>query len=74
MTPVESHTRRVTKPGELTKDEYGSAAQACRLAAYQAESDAAKQSNPSVAKIFNDSARRFRALAAKLEVNRSGAI
>lgn len=49
----------------LTDDERQAAAQACRVAAHQAETDAAKQSNPGVRATFEETAKRFRRLAAK---------
>jgi len=51
----------------LSNSELQNAAQACRIAAVQAEQDAAKQSSPSVRAIFEASIARFQALAEKLE-------
>lgn len=51
----------------LTDTELQAAAQACRIAAVQADQDAAKQSSPSVRATFEASAKRFRELAEKLE-------
>jgi hypothetical protein len=60
-------------PINLTPDECQSAAQACRIAAVQAERDAATQSNPGVHQIFLTSVERYRALAARFEqVRKSG--
>ena len=56
---------------QLTDTEKQSAAQACRIAAYQAEQDAAKQSNPTVRATFEATARRYLDLAAKLAAGKS---
>jgi hypothetical protein len=47
-------------------------AQAARVAAAQAEADAEKQSSPSIRAMFDNSARRFRELAARFEPVRIG--
>jgi hypothetical protein len=51
----------------LAPDELQDAAQAARIAAAQAEADAEKQSSPSIRAMFDNSARRFRELAARFE-------
>jgi hypothetical protein len=51
----------------LAPDELQDAAQAARLAAVQAEKDAEKQSSPATRAMFDNSARRFRELAARFE-------
>ena len=51
----------------LASDELQDAAQAARVAAAQAEADAEKQSSPSIRAMFDNSARRFRELAARFE-------
>ena len=52
---------------DLAPDELQDAAQAARVAANQAEADAEKQSSPSIRAMFDNSARRFRELAARFE-------
>ncbi len=51
---------------DLSDSELQQATQACRIAAVQAEQDAAKQSSPTVRASFDGTARRYRALAEKL--------
>jgi hypothetical protein len=51
----------------LTDDELRDAAQAARLAAAQAQSDAAVQPNPRISRTFAESVERFTRLAAKFE-------
>lgn len=51
----------------LTDDEKHRAAMACRVAAVQAEKDAALQTNPQTRKTFNEEERRYRELADKFE-------
>lgn len=55
---------------QLNDSEKQAAAQACRVAAMQAELDAAKQSNPDVRATFESIATRYRSLASKLENDR----
>lgn len=52
---------------KFTADDFRSLAQAARVAAAQAEADARAQSNPSIVRQFNDSAKRYRELAEKCE-------
>ena len=54
-------------PLQLNDDELQDAAQAARIACVQAEKDAEKQSNPTIRGMFDNSARRWRELAAKVE-------
>jgi hypothetical protein len=51
----------------VTSDELQDAAQAARVAAVQAETDAEKQSSPKVKGMFENAARRFRELAERFE-------
>lgn len=48
-------------------------AQAARVARVQTKTDAAKQSNPTVRRIFDETAKRFDELAAKFEATRKTA-
>jgi hypothetical protein len=68
MPAPDLQTARV--PGFIlfTADDYRTTAQACRIAAVQAEADAAKQTNPSIVKGFNATAKQFRDLAQKYEL------
>jgi hypothetical protein len=50
---------------ELSDSEKQAAAQACRVAAFQAASDAAKQLNPEVRATFEAAAKRYQRLAEK---------
>lgn len=68
MSPAPTHARRVEGFIHFSSDDYRAAAQACRAAAALAAQDAEKQNNPSVIRMFNDSARRYRDLAEKLEL------
>jgi hypothetical protein len=52
---------------DLAPDELQDAAQAARVAAVQAEKDAERQSNLSIRAMFDNTARRFRELAARFE-------
>jgi hypothetical protein len=52
---------------DLPADELQQAAQAARIGAVQAETDASNQSSPTVRANFEGSARRYRDLATKLE-------
>jgi hypothetical protein len=52
----------------FSADDYKAAAQACRVAAAQADGDAKRQANPSMVKLFTDSANRYRELAEKFEL------
>ena len=71
LLAVDAMPRRTLRRMQLTDTERQSAAQACRIAAYQAEQDAAKQSNPSVRATFEATARRYLDLAAKLAAGKS---
>lgn len=51
---------------DLTREEAQRAAQACRVAAVRAEVDANRQSSLTVRQIFENDARAYAALAAKL--------
>lgn len=51
----------------FTDDELQDAAQAARIASYQAEQDAEKQQSPRVRGMFENSARRWKELAEKFE-------
>lgn len=68
MPARDPQTARV--PGFLlfSADDYRAAAQACRVAAVQAEDDAGKQTNPQTIKQFNATAKRYRELAEKFEL------
>lgn len=68
MPAGESHTARV--PGFIlfTSADYKALEQAARVAAVQAETDAAKQTNPSIVKGFNATAKRYRELAEKCKL------
>lgn len=59
---------RVPRFIPLTADDHRTSAQACRVAAVQAEDDAAKQTNPQTARLFNTMAKRYRDLAEKHEL------
>jgi hypothetical protein len=52
---------------ELNDSDLQTLAQACRIAAAQADQDTAKQSSPTIRANFEASARRYRELVAKLE-------
>ena len=52
---------------DLSDSELQNAAQAARVAAAQAESDSAKQTNPGARKLFELSARSYRALSERFE-------
>lgn len=58
---------------DLTLDELGSAAQACRVAAAQAEQDAGKQSSPTVRQSFETIAKRYTDLGETFEEVRRAA-
>lgn len=68
MPPVELQPRRVTGFILFSADDYRATAQACRVAAVQAETDAATQSSPGLARMFNDSAKHYRNLAQKFDL------
>jgi hypothetical protein len=51
----------------LSTDELRDAAMACRIAAHQAEHDAARQDNPRLKASFVEGAQRYLTLAAKFE-------
>lgn len=68
MPIAEPQNQRVTRFIHFTPEDYKASAQACRVAAAQAENDAAKQGNPGIVKMFNDTAKRFRDLAQKHEL------
>lgn len=65
---AEPQTGRAMPPMSFTAEEYRDAAQACRALAAQHERDAANQQNPSIVKLFNDQAKRFRELAQKFDL------
>lgn len=55
---------------DLSDSELQNAAQAARVAAAQAECDAARQTNPGTRKLFEQSARTYLALSTKFEAER----
>jgi hypothetical protein len=67
--PVALHdTARVPGFIRFTADDYRSCAMALRMCATQSQRDAEKQSNPVMAKLFNDAAQRQLQLAEKCEL------
>lgn len=68
MPPVEIQPRRVTGFILFSADDYRATAQACRVAAIQAEKDASTQISPGLARMFNASAKHYRDLAQKFEL------
>jgi hypothetical protein len=60
-------------PLELTDAELATAATACRAMAYQESERAKKMENPGMRGPIENSARRFAALAEKLDAARNGA-
>lgn len=54
---------------DLSHEDKHRAAMACRVAAHQAETDAEKQSNPSIRATFEQEARKYRELAARFGVS-----
>lgn len=51
----------------LTPEDYARAAQACRVAAYQAKTDAEKQTNPGIVATFESERRKYEELSKKFE-------
>ena len=68
MPAPERQTARVQRFIPFTADDYRDIAQACRVAAVQAENDAKKQSNPSTVQRFLKNAEHFHELAKKAEL------
>jgi hypothetical protein len=70
MPVPENNNARVTGILHFNADDYQSLAMAARLAAVQAEKDAANQTNPGIVETFLRTARRYRELAEKCELAR----
>jgi hypothetical protein len=72
-TRLMSRRRMIRMPLDLSDSELATAATACRAMAYQEGERAKKMENPTTRGPLEDTARRYAALAVKLEAERKKA-